>query len=50
MMTNENLIKQIELLRNMMISTGMSKGFTSSETITISEKLDNLINIHMGSN
>ena len=49
-MTNEALVKQIELLRNIMISTGMSKGFTSSETITLSEKLDNLINLHMGSN
>ncbi len=47
MMTNEDLFLQIENLRNKMITTGLSKGFTSVETVRLSERLDTLINEHM---
>jgi hypothetical protein len=47
-MTNDELIKQIENLRGEMISVGMSKGLTSSETIKLSKKLDNLLNLKRG--
>ena len=48
MMTNEDLFVQIENLRNRMIRVGLSKGFTSVETVRLSERLDQLINIQMG--
>ncbi|MEH7076488.1 aspartyl-phosphate phosphatase Spo0E family protein [Neobacillus drentensis] len=47
-MTNENLFMQIENLRNNMIRVGLSKGFTSAETVSLSERLDKLINLQMG--
>jgi hypothetical protein len=40
-----NLIIIIELLRDKMISVGMSKGLTSPETIQLSEMLDILLNL-----
>ena len=45
---NETLHKDIEKLRKKMIEIGLSKGFTSEETIKLSKKLDNLINLQMG--
>ncbi|TRZ37276.1 aspartyl-phosphate phosphatase Spo0E family protein [Niallia circulans] len=42
-----HLNEQIEKLRENMISTGMTKGFTSEETILLSKRLDNLMNIQM---
>jgi hypothetical protein len=47
-MTNEDLFIKIEHLRKTMISVGLSKGFTSVETVRLSERLDKLINIQMG--
>lgn len=47
-MTNEDLFIQIENLRLKMISVGLSKGFTSAETVRLSERLDRLINLQMG--
>jgi hypothetical protein len=47
-MKNEDLFVQIENLRNTMIRAGLSKGFTSVETVSLSERLDKLINIQMG--
>ncbi|MDR7239561.1 aspartyl-phosphate phosphatase Spo0E family protein [Neobacillus drentensis] len=47
-MKNEDLFVQIENLRNKMIRTGLSKGFTSAETVTLSERLDKLIYLQMG--
>ena len=44
---NYHLNKQIEILRENMISTGMAQGFTSKETILLSKKLDNLMNLQM---
>ncbi|MDQ1000572.1 hypothetical protein QFZ28_000972 [Neobacillus niacini] len=43
-MIREELIEQIESLRRIMISVGMSKGFTSTETIRLSKTLDELLN------
>jgi hypothetical protein len=48
MMTNDDLFTKIEHLRKTMISVGLSKGFTSVETVKLSEKLDKLINLQMG--
>jgi hypothetical protein len=45
---NETLLKDIEKLRKKMIAVGLSKGFTSEETIKLSKKIDNLINLQMG--
>ncbi|MCE4051316.1 MULTISPECIES: aspartyl-phosphate phosphatase Spo0E family protein [Bacillaceae] len=42
-----HLNEQIEMLRENMISTGMAKGFTSKETILLSKRLDNLMNLQM---
>lgn len=47
-MKNVDLIIKIETLRKKMISVGLSKGFTSPETIKLSETLDKLLNIQMG--
>lgn len=47
-MNNEDLFVQIENLRVKMITVGLSKGFTSVETVSLSERLDNLINVQMG--
>jgi hypothetical protein len=43
-MNKEDLIIKIEMLREKMILVGMSKGFTSSETVNLSENLDKLLN------
>jgi hypothetical protein len=44
---NNDLFEQIEMLRRKMISVGMSNGLTSKETIILSKKLDNLMNLQM---
>lgn len=46
-MHNEDLLKNIEKLRNKMIAVGLSKGFTSEEVLKLSQKLDNLLNLQM---
>lgn len=46
-MNKEDLMKKIELVRNKMISVGMSEGFTSPNTIKLSETLDKLINLKL---
>jgi hypothetical protein len=45
--SNEELTKKIELIRGKMISTGMNEGFTSPATISLSQILDQLINLKM---
>jgi hypothetical protein len=47
--SNEDLIKKIEIIRNKMISVGMIEGFTSPDTIKISETLDKLIYLKLNS-
>lgn len=44
----KDLSIEIETLRREMITVGLSEGFTSSETIKISQILDRLINIQIG--
>jgi hypothetical protein len=46
---NNDLFEQIEKLRRKMISVGLASGFTSKDTIILSKKLDNLINLQMKS-
>lgn len=46
-MTNNEITEQIENIRNMMITVGLSKGLTSIETIELSIELDNLLNLQM---
>ena len=41
------LLMNIEMIRKQMIYVGMSSGLTSEETIKLSKKLDNLINLQM---
>lgn len=38
------IVKQIEILREQMTEMATHKGFTSKESIEISQKLDNLLN------
>lgn len=47
-MSKEDLFNQIENLRVKMITVGLSQGFTSVETVRLSERLDRLINVQMG--
>ncbi|NRD77131.1 aspartyl-phosphate phosphatase Spo0E family protein [Bacillus sp. BRMEA1] len=44
---NTYLYELIETLRKRMISAGMSKGFTSEETISLSQELDLLLNLRI---
>ncbi|MDQ0975892.1 hypothetical protein QFZ31_005770 [Neobacillus niacini] len=46
-MSNADLMKKIEIIRNKMISVGMAEGFTSPNTIRLSETLDKLINLKL---
>jgi hypothetical protein len=45
--SNDELIKKIELIRGKMIHTGMTEGLTSQSTISLSQILDQLINLKM---
>lgn len=40
------LLKRIELLRNKMSIVAINKGFTSRESILISQELDKLLNLY----
>ncbi|WP_106497791.1 aspartyl-phosphate phosphatase Spo0E family protein [Lentibacillus sp. Marseille-P4043] len=42
----EKLLEQIEFLRNQMTEIAFQKGFTSLESITISQELDKLLNLY----
>ena len=44
---DKDLSEYIEKVRKKMISVGMSKGFSSEETIKLSKRLDILINLQM---
>ncbi|MCM3569228.1 aspartyl-phosphate phosphatase Spo0E family protein [Neobacillus mesonae] len=46
-MISTNILKNIATVRKNMISAGMSKGFTSPETIKLSQTLDKLMNQQM---
>lgn len=44
---NNLLDEQINRLRNKMINVGMTKGLSDTETILLSKRLDNLMNLKM---
>ncbi|MDL4842167.1 aspartyl-phosphate phosphatase Spo0E family protein [Aquibacillus rhizosphaerae] len=41
-----NLLKKIELLRNRMTHVALDKGFTSTESVLLSQELDKLLNLY----
>ncbi|MGP4108822.1 Spo0E family sporulation regulatory protein-aspartic acid phosphatase [Virgibacillus sp. L01] len=45
MCTTEKLLERIEFLRDKMTDVALKKGFTSVESITISQELDRLLNL-----
>ncbi|MFB4169510.1 Spo0E family sporulation regulatory protein-aspartic acid phosphatase [Virgibacillus sp. JSM 102003] len=45
MCTTEKLLERIEFLRNKMTDVAFEKGFTSVESINISQELDRLLNL-----
>ena len=47
MYMNNLLDEQIKILRNNMINVGMTKGLSAKETILLSKRLDNLMNLKM---
>lgn len=42
----DNLLDRIEFLRNKMTEVAFKKGFTSKESIIISQELDKLLNLY----
>lgn len=44
--TEQFLERRIEFLRNKMTNVALEKGFTSIESITISQELDSLLNLY----
>ncbi|WP_087973503.1 aspartyl-phosphate phosphatase Spo0E family protein [Oceanobacillus rekensis] len=46
MYTLENILDRIEFLRNKMIEVAMNKGFTYSESVHISQEIDELLNLY----
>lgn len=46
MRATDELLDQIERLRNKMTVTALEKGFTHKESISISQELDRLLNLY----
>ncbi|WP_404452430.1 aspartyl-phosphate phosphatase Spo0E family protein [Virgibacillus necropolis] len=46
MSTIDNVLERIEFLRNEMTKVAFKKGFTSQESIIISQELDKLLNLY----
>ncbi|WP_188454565.1 aspartyl-phosphate phosphatase Spo0E family protein [Virgibacillus oceani] len=46
MCATEKLLERIEFLRNKMTEIALDKGFTSAESINISQELDRLLNLY----
>jgi len=44
MCTSEKLLEHIEVLRNKMMTVAIEKGFTSKESIKLSQELDRMLN------
>jgi stage 0 sporulation regulatory protein len=42
----ERLLERIEFLRNQMTEVALTKGFTSEESIHLSQELDRLLNLY----
>ena len=47
---NNDLLKNIELLRKEMSDAAMTKGPTSNEAISLSQELDKLLNLYQQTN
>lgn len=45
-MISDAILKKLELTREKMIQSGLEKGFLNDETIRLSEKLDQLLNLY----
>lgn len=45
-MMSDTLLKKLEITREKMIQSGLEKGFLNDETIRLSEKLDQLLNLY----
>ncbi|MBM7698487.1 aspartyl-phosphate phosphatase Spo0E family protein [Kurthia huakuii] len=45
-MMSDAILKKLELTREKMIQSGLEKGFLNDETIRLSEKLDQLLNLY----
>lgn len=46
MYATNNLLERIEFLRNKMTTIAIDKGFTSKESIRVSQELDRLLNLY----
>lgn len=46
MHTANNLLEKIEILRKQMTVIALDKGFTSKESVTVSQELDRLLNLY----
>lgn len=45
-MMSDALLKKLESTREKMIQSGLEKGFLNDETIQLSKKLDDLLNLY----
>nr|WP_026021981.1 aspartyl-phosphate phosphatase Spo0E family protein [Kurthia massiliensis] len=43
---SDTILKKLEVTREKMIQSGLEKGFLNDETIRLSEKLDQLLNLY----
>ncbi|HIX43149.1 hypothetical protein QI30_11230 [Kurthia sp. 3B1D] len=43
---SDTLLRKLEITREKMIQSGLEKGFLNDETIRLSEKLDQLLNLY----
>ncbi|QTM99251.1 Spo0E family sporulation regulatory protein-aspartic acid phosphatase [Sediminibacillus dalangtanensis] len=46
MENSQSLLEKIEYLRNKMTKVALRKGFTSNESISLSQELDHLLNTY----
>lgn len=46
MYNSNSILIKIEYLRNKMVEAALSKGFTSTESISLSQELDQLLNYY----
>lgn len=45
-MMSDTILRKLEVTREKMIQSGLEKGFLNDETIRLSEKLDQLLNLY----
>lgn len=46
MSNSQNILRKIELLRKKLTDIALSKGFTSAESLSLSQELDQLLNFY----